>query len=152
MVRTGVTQEQVDAAADALLRAGERPTIERVRALLGTGSPNTLVRLVDAWWGRLGSRLTAVEAKLALPSAPEAGEKAASGFLSAALTHATALATKGMEQEREALEQAKSRISARAEEFARDKAEASRLIAVAEEARSREETRCQDLELLIARA
>jgi hypothetical protein len=38
------------------LHAGERPTIERVRAVLGTGSPNTLIRLLDIWWAKLGPR------------------------------------------------------------------------------------------------
>jgi hypothetical protein len=38
----GVQQEDVWAAADALLRAGEQPTIERVRQHLGRGSPNTV--------------------------------------------------------------------------------------------------------------
>jgi len=40
----------VDRAADALLREGERPTIERIRARLGRGSPNTINPLLDAWW------------------------------------------------------------------------------------------------------
>lgn len=38
----GITQEQVNQAADAILRAGENPTVEKVRAGLGTGSPNTI--------------------------------------------------------------------------------------------------------------
>lgn len=45
----GVTQEDVNEAIEVLLRKGERPTIERVRATLGTGSPNTLTRLLDVW-------------------------------------------------------------------------------------------------------
>jgi hypothetical protein len=54
----------VDRAADALLREGERPTIERIRARLGRGSPNTINPLLDAWWKRLAGRLDAGPAAL----------------------------------------------------------------------------------------
>ncbi len=100
MARTGITQAQVDAAADALLKAGERPTIERVRAFLGTGSPNTLVRLVDDWWSRLGGRLIAREAKLALPQAPKDVVDAASALWMSALESARRLATADLASER----------------------------------------------------
>lgn len=69
---TGITQNQVDTAADALLQAGERPTIERVRAFLGTGSPNTVNRLLDVWWKELGARIAAQRAHAAVPDAPDA--------------------------------------------------------------------------------
>jgi hypothetical protein len=55
----GVTASDVERAADALLRTGERPTIDRIRQKLGTGSPNTVNPLLNAWWKRLGSRLDA---------------------------------------------------------------------------------------------
>jgi hypothetical protein len=35
----GVQQHEVNAAADALIAQGVRPTIERVRAQMGRGSP-----------------------------------------------------------------------------------------------------------------
>jgi hypothetical protein len=47
-----------------LLRGGERPTIERVRAALGGGSPNTINPLLDTWWKRLAARLDAGPAAL----------------------------------------------------------------------------------------
>ena len=53
----GITGSDVDRAADALLREGERPTIEKIRARVGRGSPNTINPLLDAWWKRLASRL-----------------------------------------------------------------------------------------------
>jgi chromosome segregation ATPase len=53
----GITEDDVFAAADALLIRGERPTIERVRQTLGRGSPNTVNRLLDTWWTRLASRM-----------------------------------------------------------------------------------------------
>jgi len=60
----GVSAGDVERAADALLRAGERPTIEKVREKLGTGSPNTINPLLDAWWKRLSARLDAGPAAL----------------------------------------------------------------------------------------
>jgi hypothetical protein len=53
----GVTQADVSRAADALLRVGERPTVERIRAAIGSGSPNTVGPLLDVWWKRLAGRL-----------------------------------------------------------------------------------------------
>lgn len=54
----GISQVDVDGAADRLLRQGERPTVEKVRSLIG-GSPNTIIPLLDAWWRRLASRIKA---------------------------------------------------------------------------------------------
>lgn len=71
----GVTQDQVTYAADALLARGERPTIEKVRAELGTGSPNTLLRLLDVWWAELAARLAA-QARAQLPEIPDAVQRA----------------------------------------------------------------------------
>lgn len=63
----GITQEQVNAAADAILGTGENPTVEKVRAELGTGSPNTITRMLDAWRSQLGGRLLQLSA---LPGVP----------------------------------------------------------------------------------
>ncbi|MBQ3301485.1 MAG: DNA-binding protein, partial [Eggerthellaceae bacterium] len=71
----GVTQDQVTKAADALLARGERPTIEKVRAVLGIGSPNTLLRLLEVWWSELAGRLAA-QARAELPDIPEAVQRA----------------------------------------------------------------------------
>ena len=60
----GVSGPEVERAADELLRTGERPTVEKVRARLGRGSPNTINPLLDAWWKRLGARLDAGPAAL----------------------------------------------------------------------------------------
>jgi hypothetical protein len=60
----GVSAGDVERAADALLRAGERPTIEKVREKLGSGSPNTINPLLDTWWKRLSARLDAGPAAL----------------------------------------------------------------------------------------
>ena len=60
----GITQSDVSHAADFLLRAGERPTIEKIRAKLGRGSPNTVNPMLDAWWKTLSARLDAGPAAL----------------------------------------------------------------------------------------
>src|SRR5450631_3771972 len=60
----GVTASDVERAADGLLRAGERPTIEKVRESLGRGSPNTINPLLDAWWKKLSARLDSGPAAL----------------------------------------------------------------------------------------
>jgi len=60
----GITQSDVSHAADSSLRAGERPTIEKVRAKLGRGSPNTINPMLDAWWKTLSARLDSGPAAL----------------------------------------------------------------------------------------
>jgi septal ring factor EnvC (AmiA/AmiB activator) len=52
-----ITEQDVHIAADALLQAGERPTIERVRLKLGRGSPNTITGFLNSWFQVLGTRL-----------------------------------------------------------------------------------------------
>src|SRR5882757_9187754 len=60
----GITQSDVSHAADSLLRAGMRPTIDKVRAKIGKGSPNTINPLLDAWWKTLSVRLDSGPAAL----------------------------------------------------------------------------------------
>jgi hypothetical protein len=55
--------------ADSLLRQGERPTVEKIRAAIGSGSPNTVGPLLDVWWKHLAARLDSGPA--ALHSVPE---------------------------------------------------------------------------------
>lgn len=53
-----VSAMEVRAAADALLRAGERPSVDAVRRTLGQrGSPNRLAPLLADWYRDLGARL-----------------------------------------------------------------------------------------------
>ena len=63
----GITQEQVNKAADAILGTGKNPTVERVRAKLGTGSPNTITRMLDVWRNQFGERLRRLSS---LPDVP----------------------------------------------------------------------------------
>ena len=130
----GVTQEQVNEAIEQLLLAGERPTIERVRATLGTGSPNTLTRMLDTWWKGLGDRLTAQRQSAAVPGAPAAVVDAASALWEAALAAGQAHAEAAVAPERAALAEtlttmeaaiARERASAEAADRARQAAVAA---------------------------
>ena len=49
MARTGITYEDVAAAAAQLLSDGTEPSAAKVRGLLGTGSLNTIQRHLEAW-------------------------------------------------------------------------------------------------------
>jgi hypothetical protein len=60
----GIRQSDVSHAADTLLRAGDRPTVQKIRTKLGRGSPNTINPMLDAWWKTLSARLDAGPAAL----------------------------------------------------------------------------------------
>lgn len=49
MARTGITYEQVEQAANALVAAGKNPTIAAVREALGTGSAGTIHRFLTQY-------------------------------------------------------------------------------------------------------
>jgi hypothetical protein len=53
----GVTQQQL--GSRWVLQRGDQPTADKVRAELGTGSPSTLIRLLDVWRANLAKRLAA---------------------------------------------------------------------------------------------
>jgi hypothetical protein len=81
----GITEHDVWTACDALLLAGERPTIERVRQKIGRGSPNTVSPMLDAWFKGLGARITDPGAFAAAPGVPDTVLQAAKHFWEAAL-------------------------------------------------------------------
>lgn len=49
MSRLGITFEQVEQVANAILQAGQNPTIERIRSQLGTGSASTISKYLLIW-------------------------------------------------------------------------------------------------------
>ncbi|GAB2519044.1 DNA-binding protein [Lysobacter humi (ex Lee et al. 2017)] len=109
----GITQFDVDQAAEALLMAGERPTIDRVRQHLGTGSPNTVTRLLDVWWKALGPRLSAQRARVPLPDAPEAVASLAAQLWEQALASAGEHAQAALADDRAALAAHRAEADAR---------------------------------------
>ncbi len=104
----GINQAQVDTAADALVQAGERPTVERVRAFLGTGSPNTVTRMLEVWWQGLGARLVAQQVRMALADAPAAVTALAGQLWEQALVAAQAQAQTDLAESRTALDAERS--------------------------------------------
>lgn len=111
----GITESDVHTAADELVAKGERPTVERIRAHLGTGSPNTVTRWLETWWNRLGTRLQ--PARPDLEDAPAVLAELAGQWWELALKHAQEAARRelasseqALAAEREALE-ASSRLA-----------------------------------------
>lgn len=96
----GVPETDVFRAADAVLARGERPTVERVRAELGRGSPARVGQLLEQWWERLAQRL---KGHALLPELP--GE-AAQAFVEAwrvALMHAATTAEAALTEQQNTL-------------------------------------------------
>ena len=100
----GITETDVHTAADELVTRGERPTVERIRAHLGTGSPNTVTRWLDTWWQGLGTRLHGHAARLSIPEAPEAVLELAGQWWALALASARSQADLALADDRARLD------------------------------------------------
>jgi chromosome segregation ATPase len=102
----GVQQEEVWAAADALIAAGERPTIERVRLKIGRGSPNTVSPMLESWFATLAPRLgVAAAGAHAEEGAPKELLQALDKVWAGAVVAARDEADKALEPERDRLAQ-----------------------------------------------
>ena len=108
----GITEIDVHTAADALVAGGERPTVERIRGYLGTGSPNTVTRWLETWWQALGGRLDAQQARLSVPDAPEAVAALAGQWWGMALEAAKASLQGTLADERATLETDRAALTA----------------------------------------
>ncbi|MET7140086.1 DNA-binding protein [Xanthomonas sp. PPL139] len=107
----GITESDVHVAADAIVALGERPTVERIRAHLGTGSPNTVVRWLDTWWQGLGSRLTQHDRMQVLTAnVPDPVAVLAAQWWTLALDQARSHAKKTLSDERAALADAQDAL------------------------------------------
>ena len=111
----GITESDVHTAADEIVDRGERPTVERIRAHLGTGSPNTVTRWLETWWQGLGQRLQAQQVILSLPKAPDAVAKAAGELWRLALDSAATSAKDAVAAERAALQEEQATLEAERE-------------------------------------
>ncbi|WP_341679379.1 DNA-binding protein [Niveibacterium sp. SC-1] len=98
--RGGVDQEAVTQAADALLRTGQRPTVDKVRAQIGRGSPNTITPLLDVWFKSLGDRLEQPARSDEAAAIPDPIGVVASDFWKLALNQARAQVLLEFEGER----------------------------------------------------
>lgn len=142
----GITQEQVSAAADALVTAGERPTVEKIRAQLGTGSPNTVTRMLDTWRGVLATRLSQV---LALPELPADVGQAFTEVWRLAMAQAGSLAQGALAQEQNALLAAQLSLTQERKIWEMAVAEAHESAQSAGQARQVAETRLADVQRLV---
>ena len=142
----GITQDQVSAAADALVTAGERPTVEKIRAQLGTGSPNTVTRMLDTWRGALATRLSQV---LALPDVPTDVGQAFTEVWRLAMTQAGSLAQGALAHEQNALLAAQSSLTQERKLWKIALAEAQAQAQSAGQAREVAETRLADIQRLV---
>lgn len=112
-VTRGVQVDEVWAAADAVLAQGERPTIERVRAHLGRGSPNTVAPMLDAWYASLAKRLAGNDDGEGEQGAlPAPVLRAAKALWGRAQQHAQELAAQSVQIDRDALERLVERLAA----------------------------------------
>lgn len=142
----GVPENEVFAAADAVLARGERPTVERVRLELGRGSPARVGGLLDQWWERLAGRLRS-ETRL-----PELPAEVAQAFI-AIWQQATALAQEVVEQslaqQHQMLEAERVELAALEERVHQEQARQLQQSAVIVAAQQSAERRLLDLQRLL---
>lgn len=145
----GITETDVHTAADEIVAAGERPTVERIRAHLGTGSPNTVTRWLDTWWKQLGERLQKQQSHRALPKAPDAVASLAGEWWSLAMEHARANAEIAISQRIEALQAEQAALNTAKEEFRDEAALLRQQAANATQLRELAQARAVELERLV---
>lgn len=145
----GITETDVHHAADALVAAGGRPTVEGVRRHLGTGSPNTVTRWLDTWWQGLGDRLATAKARRAFPDAPSLVETLVGELWDQALTAARSEAENSLASDRDVLTVERAAVEQQLAQGLRE-IEAHQVVAVsAERGRAAAEARLADAERLI---
>jgi len=142
-MRKGITQEQVNAAADALVAAGDKPTVEKVRATLGTGSPNTITRMLDSWRSHLAERLQKV---LKLPEVPAEAGQAMADLWQLAVEQAERLVKARMAEDRDALLANEARLDEERTRWATTLAEAEAAVAHARTRQELAEHACTNLD------
>lgn len=117
----GIQPEDVYQAADALIAAGLRPTIERVRQKIGRGSPNTVSPLLDAWFSTLAARLGLDGAPEESAQLPEPVKQAATLLWEAALLSARDEAAQALTQAHQALAIEQAELERKADDFEHEK-------------------------------
>ncbi|HCY15477.1 MAG: hypothetical protein A2Z93_01715 [Curvibacter sp. GWA2_64_110] len=115
----GVQQDDVWAAADALIAEGLRPTIERVRQKIGRGSPNTVSPMLEAWFATLGPRLGVGGTKEVEGDLPAPGRQAVVKLWETALLSTRQVAVQAMEQAQQTLATDRAALELREVDLAR---------------------------------
>ena len=117
----GITESEVHTAADELVANGERPTVERIRAHLGTGSPNTVTRWLDTWWKNLGLRLQ--PKRPYLKDAPAALAELAGQWWALALQHARESVLEELAEAKQSLADENDELRVQQQNFAEEASE-----------------------------
>lgn len=105
----GVPENEVFAAADAVLARGERPTVERVRLELGRGSPARVGALLDQWWEHLAGRL---RGETRLPDLPTEVAQALVAIWQQAITLAQGVTEQALTSQRQVLAEEREALGA----------------------------------------
>jgi len=142
----GVPENDVFAAADAVLARGERPTVERVRLELGRGSPARIGGLLDQWWARLAERLSG---ETRLPTLPAGVSQAFVAVWQQAIHLAQGVAEQALSEQRQVLAAERERVAAVEDQARQDAALARQHAMAAQAAQQVSEIRLADLELLL---
>jgi len=142
----GVPENEVFAAADAVLARGERPTVERVRLELGRGSPARVGGLLDQWWASLAERLSS---ETRLPTLPAGVSRAFVAVWQQAIHLAQAVAEQGLSEQRQVVTAERERVAVVEDQARQDAALARQHAMVAQAAQQVSETRLADLEALL---
>ena len=116
----GVPENEVYAAADAVLARGERPTVERVRLELGRGSPARVGSLLDKWWTRLADRLNS---ETRLPELPGPVALAFVAVWQQAMHLAQGVAESSLDGQRQVLDAERERVAAVEDRAQKDSAQ-----------------------------
>lgn len=142
----GVPENEVFAAADAVLARGERPTVERVRRELGRGSPARVGGLLDIWWARLAERLNG---ETRLPTLPGEVSQAFVAVWQQAIHLAQGVAEQSLSEQRQVLAAERERVASVEDQARQDAALVRQHAMAAQAAQQVSETRLADLELLL---
>jgi DNA repair exonuclease SbcCD ATPase subunit len=143
----GVPENDVFAAADAVLARGERPTVERVRLQLGRGSPARVGSLLDQWWARLAERLNG---ETRLPALPGEVSQAFVAVWQQAIHLAQGVAEQALAEQRQVLNAERERVAAVEDQARQDAVHFRQQAAEAVAGRQAAESRLADLELLLS--
>lgn len=143
----GVPENDVFAAADAVLARGERPTVERVRQELGRGSPARVASLLDHWWGMLAARLSA---ETRLPNLPAEISQAFTDVWQQAVLLGEGVAERSLYEQRQVLAEELSKVAAAEDEAQKEVARHRQHASTAIAAQQAAEIRLDDLQRLLA--
>jgi chromosome segregation ATPase len=142
----GVPENDVFAAADAVLARGERPTVERVRQELGRGSPARVGSMLDQWWETLAGRL---RGETRLPGLPSEVAQAFVSVWQQATFLAQGVVELSLADQRQVLINEREQLAANEAKVRLEQAQTRQQMAEAHAARQVAEIRLADLEHLL---